>query len=133
MEMGISIGDAIIAGSALFATMGIIIKLLSIRESTIRADIYNSEHTAHPVTTGGSHITRKDLDLIFTERNAKFLNLVTDPVCLARHTSLERHVTDIFTGLAKQIEDVKGSQGKIFDKLDEVRKFQVQTFNKGAI
>lgn len=130
--MSISIGESILAGSAIFATMGVIIKLLAVRQSTVKSNIYNAQNAPFPEGTGAPSVSRKDLDSILNERNAKFINLVTDPVCLARSQSIERHVTDIFNGLTKQMDEVKTIQGKIFNKLDEIKECQIEAAKKGA-
>lgn len=126
MLMTIPIGDSIIAGSALFATMGVIIKVITVKAETARlAALTGNQNKNGPNVVG---VSRDALDQILDKKLNK---IVTDPVCLARHHSLERHVTDIYTGLAHQIQDVKKSQDKIFDKLDEIKRCQMKALAKG--
>lgn len=124
--MAIPIGESIVIGSTLFATMGVIIKLISVRaEATTMKQLRNDNGANAQDNQPG--VTRKSLDQIL---DAKLKKIVTDPVCLARHQGLERHVTDVFAHLTKQIEDVKGAQDKIFDKLDEIKKCQIKALQQ---
>lgn len=118
--MPIPIGESIVIGSGLFATMGVIIKAM-----TVKANKNGKESNGNNGITPG--VSRKSLDQIL---DAKFRKLVTDPVCLARHQGLERHVTDIFQSMSKQLDGVMAAQDKIFDKLDEIKKCQIDTLKK---
>ncbi len=118
--MPIPIGESIVIGSGLFATMGVIIKAM-----TVKAHKNGKELNGNNIFPPG--VSRKSLDQIL---DAKFRKLVTDPVCLARHQGLERHVTDLFSSVSKQLDGVTAAQDKIFDKLDEIKKCQIDTLKK---
>ena len=125
MLMAIPIGESIVIGSSLFATMGVIIKVISVRaEAYIMKSQQALDGLNGKLPPG---ISRKSLDQIL---DVKLKKVVTDPVCLARHQGLERHVSDIFNSLSKQMDDVKGTQERIFDKLDEIKKCQIQALQK---
>ena len=124
MIMAIPIGESIVIGSALFATMGVIIKCIAVRADSI---MHSRKDNSGNNAKVGPGVTRKSLDQIL---DAKFKILVTDPVCLARHEGLERHVTDVFTHLTKMMDDMKVAQDKIFDKLDEIKKCQIKALQQ---
>ena len=120
MLMAIPIGESIVIGSSLFATMGVIIKVISVRAE---AYVMKSQQVLDGINGKlPPGISRKSLDQIL---DVKLKKVVTDPVCLARHQGLERHVSDIFNSLSKQMDDVKGTQERIFDKLDEIKRCQI--------
>jgi hypothetical protein len=121
--MAIPIGESIVIGSGLFATMGVIIKAMTVKAHK-NGKNSNGKDAQNGVPPGVSH---KTLDQILDNKLRK---LVTDPVCLARYQGLERHVTDIFESVGKQLDTFAATQEKIFDKLDEIKKCQIDVLSK---
>jgi hypothetical protein len=107
--VGIPMGEAIIAGSALFATMGVIIKYISYKQDN--------------PTNGHIAVSRRTLDEVL---DRKMVAIVTDKICLSRHEGLERHVSDLFDNVGNQMTRLEANQEKVFEKLDEIKKCQFE-------
>ena len=114
--MEFPIGEAIIIGSTLFSTMGVVIKVMSVKENkSVRAENGNNGLGHNGI------VVLKSLDELL---ETKLGRLVTEGICKARHTGLERHVSDMNDNLKDQLVKVENSQIRIFEKLEQLLKCQ---------
>ena len=94
------VGDSIIVGSAIFGTVGLVIKWISFKSGK--------------ATNGQLAVSRKTLDEILEKR---LRVVVQDAVCKARHEGLERHVEDVFKHVCEGMKELKANQIEIFQRL----------------